>query len=148
LSLSYGENINGKNGSIWRASFTRNSLEGAKSLDFNRNGAGLVSFSGSSFIPHADMPQTGFSVMNSFDVGADIWMINPIWVGEASFSLNKIETNSIPFNAYGYMFSQNRNVHDASQNYSLMDVNREKDITLTKDIPALPMPMFYKRYSI
>lgn len=128
-------------GNQYGVSFTRNSLEGIKSLDFKRNGT-EVSFSGSSFIPHADMPQTGFSLMASFDAGADIFTINPYAGGEASVSVNKIAQNSIPLKAYGYLYSQNRNVHDPSQNFALMDVNREKDVTLTKDIPALPMPMY------
>lgn len=149
-------------------SFSYSSTEGAKQLSFSyskgkvttasfmnaeggwdtyssgkshKGGAG-VSFSSSSYVPHSEMPQSGFSIGCSFDTGIDTWMFNPYVGGEVFYSQDKIKENDITLMAYGYMYSENRKSLNGIFDRSVMDFNREKDAQLTKDIPAMPMPVF------
>jgi hypothetical protein len=109
------------------------------------NTSSTISFASSAFTPNADFPSTGFNVSVDFN-----WGTNSIGVYSKKFDINasynqtKNEKKNIDFKAYGYLNSQYtspplENLNDDI--YQIMDVNREKETPLSKDIPSMPLPM-------
>ncbi len=147
LSFSYGSVEGAKSLSFthtknYRAQFLNSNLDmESEVLQSSSHSAG-VSFSSTSYIPHSEMPMSGFSVGAEFAWGTDISFLNPYQSFSANYSQNKIAQNVIALKGYGYLNSQKRNALSAGQELSLMDFNREKDVDLVKDIPAMPVPMF------
>lgn len=152
ISLSYGsvegiksltfntskENKTGKNGTDRKYKDKEGEEHNQTST---RSSAAGVSFSSSSFVPYSDMPMGGFSVATEFKFGPDMLFVHPYFGGSAFYSQNKISSNYIQMPAYGYLNSQERD-GTRDQGHALMDFNRDKDVDLVKDIPAMPAPVF------
>ncbi|MCW3071740.1 MAG: hypothetical protein JWO44_1630 [Bacteroidetes bacterium] len=142
LSFEYSKTVKNSNSVT---GMVRDGEGGVRKTVFNvdKNGSHSagVSFAGSSYIPHAEMPRGGFSVSAAFDFGPDVALVNPYFGGEAFYSQDKIKQNSLSLKGYGYMYAQSKQSGDGND-LALMDFNREKDAQLTKDIPAMPVPVF------
>jgi len=109
-------------------------------------GASTVSYASSSFVPHTEMPQSGFSVNASFKLGAAVGGVYSKLDVHGAYSQTKYKDKNIDFSGFGYLYSQNRvnatnNLSADNDDYSLMDFNREKDAPLSKDIPSMPVPI-------
>lgn len=101
-----------------------------------------TSFASQSFVPHSEFPQNGFNINTNFSYGIDAVGVFPGFEIDASYTQSGYAENDINFSAYGYLNSQNRSISSGTDNnYKLMDFNREKDAMLSKDIPAMPVPI-------
>lgn len=104
----------------------------------NSKSAGTT-FSSSSFVPQIDMPQLGMNIRVGFNFGA----VNPAFSYNyrslggiaGSLSMQWNEHKPVDFDAYGYLYE---NSADAA---AMHDMNREKDVPPTKDIPNMPVPV-------
>lgn len=101
-----------------------------------------TSFASQSFVPYSEFPQNGFNINTNFSYGTDAVGVFPGFEIDASYTQSGYAENDINFSAYGYLNSQNRTIPSGTDNnYKLMDFNREKDAMLSKDIPAMPVPI-------
>lgn len=131
-----------------------------------------VSFSSGAFIPNVSHPQSGMNlrfalaygtiekntVTTPFTFSEHHGAFGHVLIGSitttsyglkpgmnynASLSLQWSPKDPIPYNAYGYLNTQ------ASSTDAMLDFNREKDAPPTKDLPALPVPIYtYDSYVI
>ncbi|MEO5643576.1 MAG: hypothetical protein ABIS12_09640 [Bacteroidia bacterium] len=132
-----------------------------------KSGCG-VTFASSGFVPNVSMPVHGMNMRFSLSVGKittpqsyssqttalpnlntisatvlPSYKLVPGLNYNASLSLQWTPKDPIPFDAYGYL-----NTQFASSD-AMLDFNREKDVPPTKDIPALPVPVYtYDSYFI
>ncbi len=108
----------------------------------SRSTSGGISFASSSFIPPSDMSQKGFNISTQLSIGQNLAGIDNRLQINANY--NKIEYNKklLEFSAYGYLHAKERTdaMSDADNNddLKLMDFNREREITPSKDIPSMP----------
>jgi hypothetical protein len=103
-----------------------------------------TSFASSAFTPYAEFPTTGFNVSAEFNWGITVapGVYKKNFDVNASYSQTKNKVDNINFEAYGYLYSNNRTISDpTSDEYKIMDVNRERETPLSKDIPSLPVPI-------
>jgi len=110
-----------------------------------------TSFASSAFTPYAEFPTTGFNVNAEFNWGSNIGgLYSKKFDVNASYSQTKNTVDNKNFEAYGYLYSNNRTIsHPTSDEYKIMDVNREKETPLSKDIPSLPVPIYtYDTYIV
>ena len=119
----------------------------------NRNSpmGASTSFASSAFTPYAEFPTAGFNVSAEFNWGSNIGGIySKKFDVNASYSQTKNTVDNKNFEAYGYLYSNNRTIsHPTSDEYKIMDVNREKETPLSKDIPSLPVPIYtYDTYIV
>lgn len=152
LSFSYGSVEGAKNLSfnhtknVYTPPFMNSDLEIKSELISTKSHTAGVSFSSTSYIPHSEMPMTGFNVSTAFKWGTDVAFVNPYYSVSASYSQNKIAQNILALKGYGYLYSHYRNVPNLKtleeDEFYVMDFNREKDADLVKDIPSLPVPVF------
>jgi hypothetical protein len=127
--------------SSYGLSMNISSLSGVKDLNFSAMKFS-TSFASSAFTPYAEFPTTGFNVSAEFNWGSNLLGIyNKKFDVNASYSQSKNKVNNIDFAAYGYLYSNNRSINPTSDEYKIMDVNREKETPLSKDIPSLPVPI-------
>lgn len=128
--------------SSYGLSMNISSLRGIKGLNFSAMKF-TASFASSAFTPYAEFPTTGFNVSAEFNWGSTIGgLYNKKFDVNASYSQTKNKVDNINFEAYGYLYSNNRTIqHPTSDEYKIMDVNREKETPLSKDIPSLPVPI-------
>jgi hypothetical protein len=113
-------------------------------LLFGRGGSvsASTSFASQSFVPHSEFPQSGWNVSANVNLGTDAVGIFSGLQIDAGYTQSKYSENDIDFLAYGYLNSQSRSISSGTDNnYKLMDFNREKDAMLSKDIPAMPVPV-------
>jgi len=126
-------NIRGGGDNLFGVSVTANN---------NSNFSASTSFASESFVPYSEFPQTGFNVNTDFSIGSDLVGVYPSFQINAGYTQTKYSDTNIDFSAYGYLNSQNRQVKGGVNNDNqLMDFNREKDAVLSKDIPAMPVPI-------
>jgi hypothetical protein len=117
--------------------------EHEKKTETHSNGSS-IQFCASPFVPHSTFSTVGVNLATNFKYGGDgagIFLFLPM---SLSWSSSKYSQKAIDYNAYGYMHSEGRNIPatgDVNAN-CLMDFNRQKDVALSVDIPAMPSAMF------
>ncbi len=128
-------------------------LGGGKRLMSNSNSkanntvrGGGVTFASSSYVPNISARMSGAIIHAGLKIGKETLLTHdsrPIkgsYVGQ--WLLDKNEVQNCP--AYGFMYADGRTTNSSA----LADVNREKDVAVTKDAPSLPIPIFtYDTYS-
>lgn len=98
-----------------------------------------VSFSSSSFVPNVDMKMHGTNVRLTFSSGtanAPLSNDDKRTTKGILFSTEWADKDPQDRAAYGYLYT-----HKASST-ALKDLNREKDVPPTKDIPTMPIPVY------
>ncbi|MBS1635847.1 MAG: hypothetical protein JST26_07970 [Bacteroidetes bacterium] len=112
-----------------------------------------TSFASSSFVPHSEFPQTGFSIGTNFSFGGDIGGTYNSFAIDANYSVTKnkpLAGDVLDMSGYGYLYTDSKGpLNDGEEDFALLDFNREKDAVLSKDIPSMAAPIYtYDLYSI
>lgn len=151
-SFSMSRNRTYKNKDITNYNTTKErlGLSSIKSIndEYNRSVAGgSTSFSSSSFVSHSEFPNTGFSLGTDFNLGLDAGGVYNNFEINADYIQNELEFKQKGFKGYGYNFSNegasyNANPGSESDNYKLMDFNREKEAALSRSLPSLPASVY------
>lgn len=107
--------------------------------------SGGVSFASSAFIPPSDFPTEGFNISTQFSFGVNTVGIDNRFSVSASYEQTRFGANgfkSIDFKGYGYLYQNQRtssmDFGNHNDDYQLMDYNREREVSPTKDIPSMP----------
>ncbi|MBI1227715.1 MAG: hypothetical protein GC192_20950 [Bacteroidetes bacterium] len=137
--------------------FTSNSMQGAKRLTLNSsarkldesrnksNSAGgaysssvsLLSYERPSYSPQVGLPFVGENISVGFKTGVPLWgaYLNLNVSGFYSSQRLKDRNKTKSYPSYGYLHSQ------SASSKGLMDFNREKDGSIRKKQPNLPIPV-------
>jgi hypothetical protein len=138
IGYSTKEGINGVNLKHQRFSVTRRNYKDLGRIDYGSNtgGGSGVNFSSGSFVPHVDMPQFGLNVRMGLEFGSDnLFQYDRNFGLNASLSMQWGKKSAVPFDACGYLYNDN------ATTASMRDMNREKDVAPTKDVPSLSIPV-------
>lgn len=97
----------------------------------------LIGRESPSFTPQISLPQTGMNISIGRSLGFDFWgaYVNQDLSGFYSEEILKGRNIPLPKAAYGFLYGQN--VTDDG----LLDLNREKEITILENSPNLPIPV-------
>lgn len=114
-------------------------LEGFSNVGFTSGAGTYKSLNKVRYIPASNFPVKG----NSFIFGLSFGTSNSGGkfidnTGSFFSSTQDLYTSSESFPSYGYLYSENNN----GSNFALMDFNRENDVPVNENIPALPVPVF------
>lgn len=115
-------------------------------IERSRTGKGAgTTFSGSSYVPGIATPLAGGSGDFAYKFRASTpTNAIPGFFGNRTvrgfFSRQTIKDKTLEVPAYGYMYSQN--MINTDGDLGMMDFNREKEFSITKDAPSLPVPVF------
>ncbi|MBA4241929.1 MAG: hypothetical protein C0448_14480 [Sphingobacteriaceae bacterium] len=114
----------------------------------SQRSTGEVSFASSSFIPPSDFPTEGFNISTQFSFGMDGAGVDNRFSINASYSQTRYGSGgykAIDFKGYGYLYQHQRTASmrfdDHQDDYKLMDYNRDREVSPSKDIPSMPAPI-------
>ncbi|HNQ13232.1 MAG TPA: hypothetical protein PKM16_08520 [Bacteroidia bacterium] len=119
-----------------------NTRSGLKDLTFSSStqigGVSISAFATPSFTPTISMPMHNNSFTLNGTVGGEVFGLHGNLTVSGFWSKQSLESKTRNAKSFGYL-----NSSQGSKNQSaLMDFNREKDITYTKEIPVLPIPNY------
>lgn len=93
------------------------------------------SFTNPTYIPSISMPMKNLSVCTSFKMGATLFSIDGTLNVSGYYSEQRLAYNTENVEAFGYMYSDEGSARDKV----MLDFNREKDGSFTKNTPCLPL---------
>lgn len=94
-----------------------------------------LSFASPAYAPQVTMPYHGINLDFELKGGAENLWFYKATSGSIFFQLQKLKTNVQKTKAYGYLHYQ-----DISNEEVLLDINREKDVTIRERMPNLACP--------
>lgn len=94
-----------------------------------------ISMANNSYVPSISMPMKSLSVNASFKFGATVFSLDGTVDISGYYSEQRLAETRQEVPAYGFLYSQNGNVLDKV----LLDFNREKEGSFTKNTPSLPL---------
>ncbi|MCU0436196.1 MAG: hypothetical protein MUC87_22255 [Bacteroidia bacterium] len=119
--------------------------DGVHSSTRAANGGSSISFASPAYTPQVSMPMINTSLALSIKTGAHVFGADGTYDISGYYSEQRLERSVIESNAFGYLNAEN----GMSNDYALMDFNREKDGAFTENTPALPLTNFtYDVYSV
>jgi hypothetical protein len=122
-----------------------NTFTGKKNLGVGFGGGSTIDFAVNSYTPQIQFPQNTTSLMFSLKGGGVITIAELSADFSGFYSQQKLNSKHMEVPAYGYLYAHN----GAGSDHSMMDFNREKDGTFSKNTPALPLSSFtYDVYSV
>ncbi|MBK7149050.1 MAG: hypothetical protein IPH78_09570 [Bacteroidetes bacterium] len=100
-----------------------------------------ISFSSPAFTPDISMPMKGFNLALSFKIGGDIGGVFINFGGNVSYSQQELKYRTKKSRAFGYLHLQSSTGIEREDGLGTMvDVNREKDVVLSRFVPNLAAP--------
>lgn len=109
------------------------------------NGGASIPMSLQSYTPQIGMPMGNTSNMVHAGIGLEAWWVNGKGKLSGYFNEQKLLYNEQASLAFGYMYAE----EGQNNSHALMDFNREKDGSFTRNTPSLPLTNFtYDAYNI
>lgn len=107
----------------------------ARNASYSAGTAATFNFGMPTYTPSISNSMKNYSYSGSFTLGGEIWGLDAK-IGVNGFAASqKLASNTITNQAYGYLYSEAGQLDD----HALMDFNREKDGTFTENTAFLPV---------
>ncbi len=148
LGPKVGASFNSRAGltalTLKRLGYTTNQYGEVMQQFLSKNGGSSISFVSPTYITPSTLPMQNTSVTLNLSYGATAFGTDFLLAFSGYYSEQKLRTNEMKYRSYGYMNSDQYKTVGA-----LLDFNREKDVSFTKNTPALPVTNFtYDIYSV
>jgi hypothetical protein len=153
-SLSLGTGYNSRDGlqgmtfgsSFYKSIFVDNKKGGTGSLDIGGGASSNLSLASVTKTPQISLPMENSSVSFKFKIGGAWWGFFGAPYINGFYNVQKLRNDKIPVSipSYGYL-----NYEYATEENAVLDLNRERDGLVTKEIPNLPIPsLTFDIYSV
>lgn len=121
--------------------------DGGLYLSGSRNGGSAISFATPTYTPQISLPMKSVGLNFSATLGAALFGSHPEVEVNGYYSTQFLSTQNNTLPAYGFLYVQDS--EDEFTQRALLDFNREKDGSFSKNTPNLPLTNFtYDIYSV